>query len=124
MSTTSLAIFKQLFLKNPKNIKDIFTNVTAFVEDQDRAIAEYLAVEYLELIWLIRVLHYEYEKQKHPAMQTQQQVVETIACNITLNVDETGTLDYGQTDHNNLVLNTLETHLVPTKQAILQAPKE
>ena len=63
MSTNSLEIFKQLFLKNPKDIKNIFTNVTAFVEDKDRAIAEFLTVEYPELIWLIRVLHIEYDKQ-------------------------------------------------------------
>ena len=63
MSTNSLAIFKQLFLKNPKDIKEIFTHVSSFVEAKDRAIADFLAVEYPELIWLIRVLHIEYEKQ-------------------------------------------------------------
>jgi len=43
---------------------------------------------------------------------------------ITLNVDETGTLDYGQNDHNNLVFNTLETHLVSSQHAILQDIQE
>ena len=38
--------------------------------------------------------------------------MENIARSITLTVDETGTLDYGQKDHNNLVYNTLETHLL------------
>ena len=66
MVTNSLEIFKQLFLKHPKDIKDIFTNVTAFVEDKDRAIAAFLSVEYPELIWLIRVLHVEYDKQFSP----------------------------------------------------------
>ncbi len=37
-----------------------------------------------------------------------------------LTVDETGTLDYGQKDQNNLVLNTLETHLQIPQDAILQ----
>ena len=50
--------------------------------------------------------------------------MELIACSITLNVDETGTLDYGQKDHNNLVLNTLEAHLVPLQHAILQTTPE
>ncbi len=50
--------------------------------------------------------------------------MENIARSITLNVDETGTLDYGQNDHNNLVYNTLETHLVPTQLLILKDPKE
>jgi len=45
--------------------------------------------------------------------------VETIAHSIILTVDETGTIDYGQRDHNNLVLNTLETHLLLSHQAIL-----
>ncbi len=42
----------------------------------------------------------------------QQHVVETIARSITLTIDETGILDYGQKDHNNLIFNTLETHLL------------
>jgi len=63
MSTISLDIFKQLFLKHPKDIKAIFTTVTAFVEDKDRAIADFLSVKYPELVWLIRILHIEYEKQ-------------------------------------------------------------
>ena len=112
MSTNSLAIFKQLFLKQPKDIKDIFTNVTAFVEDKDRAIADFLSVKYPELIWLIRVLHVEYEKHTSTNIHTQQHVVENITRSVTLTVDETGTLDYDQHDHNNLVFNTLETHLV------------
>ena len=112
MSTNSLAIFQQLFLKHPKDIKDIFTNVTSLVEDKDKAIADFLSVEYPELIWLIRVLQVEYEKQVFPAMHTQQQVVEFITRSITLTVNETGTLDYGQNDHNNIVFNTLEHHLV------------
>src|SRR6266540_5452273 len=37
-----------------------------------------------------------------------------------LTVDETGTLDYGQKDQNNLVLNTLETHLLTSQDVILQ----
>ncbi len=119
MSTNSLEIFKQLFLKNPKDIKNIFTNVTTFVEDKDKAIAEFLSVEYPELIWLIRTLHIEYDKQFSTDIHTQHRAVEHIARSITLNVDETGTIDYGQNDHNNLVLNTLETHLVPSKKAIL-----
>jgi len=111
MSTTSLAIFKQLFLKNPKDIKDIFTNVTAFVKDKDKAIAEFLSVEYPELIWLVRVLHIAYDKQFSLNILKQPQVVENIARSITLTVDETGTLDYGQQEHNTIVYNILETHL-------------
>src|SRR6266498_5029953 len=101
MSTNSLAIFKQLFLKPPKDIKDIFTNVSAFVEDKDRAIADFLSVEYPELIWLICILHVEYNKQFSPELLMHQYVVKTIARSITLIVNETGTLDYGQNDHNN-----------------------
>ena len=63
MSTNSLAIFKQLFLNHLKDIKDLFTNATPFIEAKDKAIIEFLVVEYPELIWLIRVLHDEYEKQ-------------------------------------------------------------
>src|SRR6266498_3819703 len=111
MSTNLLAIFKQLFLKHLKDIKDIFTNVTTFVEDKDRAIAEFLSVEYPELIWLVRTLHIEYDKQYSPDILKQPQVVENIARSITLTVDETGTLDYGQQAHNNIVFNALETHL-------------
>jgi len=96
MSTNLLAIFKQLFLKHLKDIKDIFTNITTFVEDKDRAIANFLSVEYPELIWLIRTLHIEYDKQFSTDIQTQQQAVENIARSITLNVNETGTLDYDQ----------------------------
>ena len=118
MSTNSLAIFKQLFLKNPKDIKDIFTHVTTFVEDKDKVIAEFLAVEYPELIWLIHILQVEYEKQffSNPPSP---HVVEKIARSITLTVDETGILDYGQKDHNNVVLNTLETHLVSSQYDML-----
>ncbi len=112
MSTNSLAIFQKLFLKNPKNIKDIFTHVSSFVEDKDKAIAEFLAVEYPELIWLICVLHVEYEKQFLSDTSSSQHVVEKIARSITLTVDETGILDYGQKDHNNLIYNTLETYLL------------
>src|SRR6266508_5725512 len=119
MSTNSLEIFKQLFLKNPKDIKNIFTNVTTFVEDKDRAIAEFLTVEYPELIWLIRVLHIEYDKQFSPNNCSNKQSVEHIARSITLTVDETGTLDYGQKEHNNLVFNTLETHLLIQQDAEL-----
>ena len=119
MSTNSLEIFKQFFLKHPKDIKDIFTNVTTFVEDQDRAIADFLSVEYPELIWLIRTLQHAYEKQFFTNIQNQQHDVEHIARSITLNVDETGTIDYGQNDHNNIVLNTLKTHLVTSQQAVL-----
>ena len=111
MSTNSLEIFKQLFLKNPTAIKDIFTHVSTFVEAKDKAIADFLAVEYPELIWLIRVLHIEYEKQFSPHLHLPQQTVEKIARSITLTVDETGTTDYGQIEHNNHVLSTLETHL-------------
>jgi len=114
MFTNSLEIFKQLFLKNPTNIKAIFTNVTTFVKDKDRAIADFLAVEYPELIWLIRVLYVKYEKQFSSNIPSQRQLVETIARLITLTVDETGILDYDQKDHNNLVYNTLETHLSPS----------
>ena len=121
MSTNSLEIFKQLFLKHPKDIKDIFKNVTSYVEAKDQAIAEFLAVKYPELIWLIRVLQEEYNKQTSSDILTQQQAVENIARSITLNVDETGTLDYSQNDHNNLVYNTLETHLVPTQLPILNS---
>ncbi len=124
MSTNLLAIYKQLFLKNPKDIKDIFINVTAFVEDKDRAIADFLSVEYPELIWLIRVLQVEYEKQNFSNMQTQQQIVENIARSITLTVDETGTLDYGQNDHNNIIYNTIETHLTSPQYAILHNSQE
>ena len=124
MATNSLEIFKQLFLKNPKDIKDIFTNVTSLVEDKDKAIADFLAVEYPELIWLIRVLQEEYEKQFSPAVHTQQQVVERIARSITLNVDETGTLDYGQTIHNNIVINSLKHHRVTAQPATLQGVQD
>src|SRR6266540_210430 len=124
MSTNLLAIYKQLFLKNPKDIKDIFINVTAFVEDKDRAIADFLSVEYPELIWLIRDLQVEYEKQNFSNMQTQQQVVENIARSITLNVDETGTLDYGQNDHNNIIYNTIKTHLASPQHDILHNSQE
>ncbi len=124
MATNSLEIFKQLFLKHPKDIKEIFTNVTAFVKDKDRAIADFLSVEYPKLIWLIGLLHVEYEKHTSNNLHPQQQLVENIARNITLNVDETGTLDYGQQEHNNLVLNTLETHLIASHHAILQNTTE
>jgi len=93
MSTNSLEIFKQLFLKTPKDIKDIFSNVSNFVKDKDRAIAEYLAVEYPELIWLIRVLHIEYDKQFKLNLHPQQHIVDNIARSITLIVDETGPLN-------------------------------
>ena len=95
MATNSLEIFKQLFLKYPKDIKDIFTNVIDFVAAKDRAITDFLSVEYPELIWLIRVLHEEYNKQNIPNIHTQQQIVENITRSITLNVDEIKTLDYG-----------------------------
>src|SRR6266498_750285 len=124
MSTNSLEIFKQLFLKHLKDIKDIFTNVTTFVEDQDRAIAAFLSVEYPELIWLIRTLQHTYEKQFFANLPHQQQEIEHIARSVILNVDEIGTIDYGQHDHNNIVLNTLETHLVPTQQAVLNDHQE
>src|SRR6266511_156306 len=120
MSMNSLAIFKQLFLKHSKDIKDIFTNVSAFVEDKDRAIADFLSVEYSELIWLIRVLHIEYDKQFSPNISTQQHVVEKIARSITLTVDETDILDYGQKDHNNLIYNTLETHFLKSQNHTIQ----
>src|SRR6266498_1892573 len=120
MSTNSHAIFEQLFLKNPTAIKDIFTNVSTFVEAKDKAIADFLAVEYPELIWLIRVLHIEYDKQFSPHCLLPQQTVENIARSITLTVDEMGTTDYGQTEHNNHVLNTLKTHLRIPQDAILQ----
>ncbi len=71
MSTNSLAVFKQLFLKPPKDIKDIFSNASTFVEVKDRAIAEFLVVKYPELIWLIRVLHIEYDKQFLPNLHMQ-----------------------------------------------------
>ena len=116
MPTNSFEIFKQLFLKNPKDIKDIFTNVSTFVEAKDRAIAAFLSVEYLELIWLIRVLHIEYDKQFSPDVITQQHIIENIAHSITLTVDETGILDYGQKDYNNLVFNTLKMHLLKSLQ--------
>src|SRR6266498_4698803 len=124
MSTNLLAIYKQLFLKNPKDIKDIFINVTAFVEDKDRAIADFLSVEYPELIWLIRTLHIEYDKQYSPELITQQHIVENIARSITLMVDEIGTIDYGQKDHNNLVFNTLETHLINPQYNLLKDKQE
>ena len=124
MATNSLEIFKQLFLKNPKDIKDIFTNVTSLVEVKDKAIADFLSVEYPELIWLIRVLQEEYEKQFSPAVHTQQHVVERIARSITLNVDETGTLDYGQTIHNNIVINSLKHHRVTAQPATLQGVQD
>src|SRR6266540_232233 len=124
MATNSLEIFKQLFLKHPKDIKEIFTNVTAFVKDKDRAIADFLSVEYPKLIWLIGLLHVEYEKHTSNNLHPQQQLVENIARNIILNVDETGTLNYGQQEHNNLVLNTLETHLIASHHAILQNTTE
>src|SRR6266540_3742733 len=124
MSTNSLEIFKQLFLKHPKDIKDIFTNVSAFVEDQDRAIAVFLSVEYPELIWLIRTLQHAYEKQFSANLPHQQQEIEHIARSITLNVDETGTIDYGQHEHNNIVFNTLETHFVSSQPAVLNDSQE
>jgi len=111
----SLEIFKQLFLII---LKDIFTHVTTFVEDKDKAIAEFLAVEYPELIWLIHILQVEYEKQFF-SNSPSPHVVEKIARSITLTVDETGILDYGQKDHNNIVLNTLETHLVSSQYDML-----
>ncbi len=120
MSTNFLAIFKQLFLKHSKDIKDIFANFTAFVEDKDRAIADFLSVEYPELIWLIRVLYIEYDKQFSSDIPTQQHVVETITQSITLTVDETGILNYSQRDHNNLVYNTLETHLLKPQHKMSQ----
>ena len=104
-------------MKHPNEIKNIFTNVTVFVEDQDKAIADFLSVEYPELVWLIRVLHVEYNKQFFTEVPTQQQAVELIARSITLIIDETGTLDYGQKDHNNIVYNTLKTHLVKPQTA-------
>jgi len=70
MSSNSLEIFKQLFLKHPKDIKDIFKNITPYIEAKDQAIAEFLAVEYPELIWLIRVLQEEYNKQTSPDIYT------------------------------------------------------
>src|SRR6266498_1136041 len=124
MTTNSFEIFKQLFLKNPKDIKDIFTNVSTFVEAKDRAIAEFLSVEYPELIWLIRVLHLEYDKQFSLDETSQQHVIESIARSITLTVDETGILDYGQNDHNNVVFNTLETHLLKSSQPQLPEQPE
>src|SRR6266498_2987313 len=120
MSMNSLEIFKQLFLKNPNDIKNIFTNVKDLVEDKDRAIAAFLSVEYPELIWLIRILHSEYDKQFSPDVTSQQQTVENIARSITLTVDETGTLDYGQKDQNNFIYNTLETHLRTPHDEFLQ----
>src|SRR6266540_3547616 len=123
MSTNSLEIFKQLFLKIPNDIKDIFSNASNFVEDKDRAIAEYLAIEYSELIWLIRVLHIKYDKQFELNSHRQQHIVDNIARSITLTVDETGTLDYGQKEQNNLVLNTLETHLLTLQDALLKDPQ-
>ncbi len=120
MANNSLTIFQQLFLKHPKEIKDVFANVTALVEDKDRAIADFLSVEYPELIWLIRVLHIEYEKQFSPTLHMPQQTVEKIARSITLTVDETGTTNYGQTEHNDHILNTLETHLSTPRNNCLQ----
>ncbi len=107
-------------MKNLTAIKNIFTQVSTFVETKDKAIADFLAVEYPELIWLIRVLHIEYEKQFSPHLHLPQQTVEKIARSITLTVDETGTTDYGQIDHNNHVLNTLETHLGSSQDVVLQ----
>ncbi len=111
-------------MKHPKDIKNIFTNVTPFVEAKDRAIAEFLLVEYPELIWLIQVLHIEYEKQFSLDTQTQQQAVKNIAHLIMLTVDEMGILDYGQKDQNNFILNTLETHLLSPQNMILQEKQE
>jgi len=120
----SLEIFKQLFLKHPNEIKNIFTNVTVFVEDQDKAIADFLSVEYPELVWLIRILHVEYNKQLSTEVSTQQQAVKNIAHLIMLTVDEMGILDYGQKDQNNFILNTLETHLLSPQNMILQEKQE
>src|SRR6266498_2864035 len=124
MFTNLLEIFKQLFLKHPKDIKDIFIHVTAFVEDKDRAIANFLSVEYPELIWLIRILQVEYEKHTSSTLPNHQQAIENIAHSITLTVDETGTLDYGQNDHNNIMYNTIETHLTSPQYAILHNSQE
>jgi len=39
-------------------------------------------------------------------------------------VDETGTLDYGQTIHNNIVINSLEHHCVTAQPATLQGVQD
>ena len=50
MSMHSLIIFKQLFLKSPKDIKNIFSTTTSFVETKNQAIADFLMIKYPELI--------------------------------------------------------------------------
>ncbi len=94
MLTNSLEIFKQLFQKISKDIKNIFFLTTPYIEEKDHAITTFLAVEYLELIWLIRVLYVEYDKQFLITHKFHQSTVKNIARSITLSIDEIRTIDY------------------------------
>src|SRR6266542_980316 len=113
MSTNSLEIFKQLFTKTPKDIKKILFLISPYIEEQNYTIAAFLAVEHPIIIWLIHLLHNKYNKQFLNNKNLQQYVIENIARSITLITDETGILNYSQQDQNNIILNTLFTHLTP-----------
>jgi len=62
MSSNSLANFQLLFQQSEQNIKKLLSLISLLVKEKDIAIATFLAVEQVELIWLIRILNIEYNK--------------------------------------------------------------
>ncbi len=63
MSSNSLANFQLFFQQPEQNIKKLLSLISSLIEEKDIAIATFLAVEQVELIWLIRILNTEYDKQ-------------------------------------------------------------
>ncbi len=55
---------------------------------------------------------------------SQKHVIETIARSISLTVDKTNTLKYGQKDQNSIIFNTLKTHLLPNNNLFYQEEEE
>ncbi len=94
--------------------KQLLSLVSSYLETKDIAIATFLVVKQLELIWLVRVLLVEYDKQLPTPTSFQQKVIENITRSIFLTIDETDVLNYGQQNKHNIVYNILKTKLSST----------
>ena len=105
MSSNSLVNFQLLFQQSEQNIKKLLSLISPFVEKKNTAIANFLAVEQVKLIWLIRILNAEYDKQFSSSQNFQWTAIENIAKSILLNLNETNTLNYSQIFQNNIVYN-------------------
>ncbi len=111
MSSNSLVNFQLLFQQSEQNIKKLLSLISPFVEKKNTAIANFLAVEQVKLIWLIRILNVEYDKQFSSPQSLSRTAIKNIAKSISLNLNETNTLNYDQTLQNNIVYNTLQLKL-------------